>query len=127
MCRKIFPIIEDKDEKVLYVQPYPYEININRVNDIEFKDIVCTENKEYYFYDVHINNVDSYIIPFIIETEVANDFIEELIYQLVLSALPYTSIQDLRQTVSLGHYKLVNTDHYIQNYYDIVISRVETQ
>lgn len=133
MCRKKYDIsINDKEEQeeLLFEIPYPYDINVVLQTDHNLRALIIQENidDQCKFYEAYINN-DELIFSFIIIHEVAvpDNIIEKLIYKLILNAIPRDlSLQYLRQDiVQEGQYRMKNTNHYIQDYYDTIIERIE--
>ena len=134
MCRKLYSDIyfsKEEEEQVFHI-PSSYNVNIIHENVSQFQDLRLTENENDIceFYEVFVNYGDiiyqvSFIILYIGEIE--SSIIEQLLHGLVLLALPYneSSIQEIRQgIVKIGQYEIKNTNHYLQDYYDVCIERI---
>ena len=130
MCYDI--CIKDKDDQQeqTFELPHEYDIDIVPQNDHNLRALIIQENidDQCKFYEVYINN-DELLFSFIIihEVVVPDSIIGQLIFKLVINAIPHDQpLQYLRQdVVQVGQYQMKNTNHYLQDYYDIIIERIE--
>jgi hypothetical protein len=134
MCRKEYKDIYlyHEEEEQVFAIPDNYEVNVIQHNASEFRDIILRENEDdnCEFYEAFINYGEvlhqvSFIILYTGEIEAS--IIEQLLHGLILLSLPYntSSLHELRQgIVKIGHYEIRNTNHYLQDYFDVCIERI---
>ena len=132
MCRKKYDIYlskEKEEEEQVFEVPNEYVINLFPQNEHDLRSLIIND---------HLGNQCSFYEVFVHHGEILNQFsfiilhsapiqvIEQLICNLVISSIPHgLSLQNLRQgTSKYGQYEMINTNHYLQDYFDILIQTV---
>lgn len=81
------------------------------------------------FYEVYIHCEEFYQFSFITihPVEIPNNIVEQLILDLVGNSIPQgLALQRLRQGITkLDQYEMKNTNHYLQDYLDTIIERID--